>query len=47
MMTTLALVGGALLVGWAVWWWLLRGHQRDVAALMDRVEKLDQTHEPQ
>lgn len=42
---TLAVVGGVLLVGWVIWWWLLRGHQRGVADLLRRAEEMDKQHE--
>lgn len=42
---TLTIVGVVLLVGWAAWWWLLRGHQQGVEDLMHRVDELEQRHE--
>ncbi len=38
---TLAVVGGVLLVGWAAWWWLLRGHQQGLEDLAQRVADLE------
>ena len=44
---TLALVGVVLIVGWGVWWWLLRGHQQEVADLAQQIDALEKRHESQ
>jgi hypothetical protein len=44
---SLTIVGIALIIGWGVWWWLLRGHQQGTADLLRRVEDLEKQYEPQ
>lgn len=42
---SLAIVGIVLIVGWAVWYWLLRGHQQGLAEMARQVEDLEKHHE--
>lgn len=41
----LAIVAAALIVGWAVWWWLIHTHVDQTATLSKQVEELERKHE--
>jgi hypothetical protein len=46
MAVPLSVVGVVLIVGWGVWYWLLRGHQQSTAEMLRQVEDLEKHHEP-
>lgn len=42
---SLSIVGLVLMVGWGLWYWVLRGVQQGTTDLQRRVEALEKTHE--
>lgn len=43
--SVLVIMAAVLVVGWGVWWWLIRAHLEHTAALSRKVEELERKHE--